>query len=504
MLFNTACDEYLDVMPDSRTELDSDEKIAKLLLSAYSTRPFIITTETSSDNTDWKENTSLSSLSAFHDNLFHWEDVREIHDDGPSKYWEETYSAISAANHALSKIKELGDPERLNPQKGEALLARAYNHFNLVNVFAKTYSEKTGETDLGIPYTEEPETTVNPHYERESVAEVYRRIERDLEAGLPLIDDNLYDVPKYHFNRKAAYAFATRFYLFKRQYDKVIACAKEVLGEKPDNMLRNMQEFAAMTSDFQLRAKHYVKAQHNANLLITACYGNTYSLGNYSTGKKYQHSKQIAVNETTQSAGPWGLYTGTVFILPPSSYTANYVATPKLPYYFEYTDPVAAIGYRHTMVVNLTADETLLCRAEAYIMKQDYENAVKDLGLWVTRHTTTGVILTRDIVNEYYSELSYYTPEDPTAKKELHPEFPIVSAEQENFLQCLLHIRRIETIHEGLRWFDVNRFGIVIYRRYLDENDNITVLDKLAVDDPRRAIQLPHPVIEAGLEPNPR
>jgi hypothetical protein len=86
----------------------------------------------------------------------------------------------------------------------------------------------------------------------------------------------------------------------------------------------------------------------------------------------------------------------------------------------------------------------------------------------------------------------------------LNPDITIESGEQENMLQCLLHIRRIETIHDGLRWFDINRYGIVIYRRYIDSNDNVTVKDTLKVDDPRRAIQLPASVINAGLAPNPR
>jgi hypothetical protein len=138
-------------------------------------------------------------------------------------------------------------------------------------------------------------------------------------------------------------------------------------------------------------------------------------------------------------------------------------------------------------------------------MKEDYSNALKDLNLWITNRMTTGVILTRDAINDYYTGLNTYIPEDATAKKPLHPEFTIASPEQENFLHCLLHIRRIETIHDGLRWFDVKRFGIVIYRRHLDANENVDiVLDSLPVDDPRRAIQLPASTINAGLTPNPR
>lgn len=503
----TACDEYLDVMPDSRAELDTDEKITKLLADGYPTNLFILTTEMSSDNVDWKAN-GRSSVDIIQDQLFNWQDVQEnTTNDSPEDYWVAAYNAIAIANHALQAIEKQGNPARLKAQRGEALLIRAWNHFNLVNVFAKTYTKSTAESDLGIPYADKPETTVNPKYERASVAEVYKRIEADLVEGLSLQDDNLYTVPKYHFNRKAAYAFAARFYLFYCEYDKAIAAAHEVLGDKPDIMLRDMTEYTNLPSDFQLRARFYTKTQQNTNLLISAAMsGIATILGNYSTGKKYIHSLMIATNETTQSEGPWGIYTASVFYLNPSSYTDGYVATPKLPYYFEYTDPVARTGYSHAMYVPLSAEETLLCRAEAYIMKKDYDNATRDLSTWVRRHTVAGTDITRHSINEFYSGLDYYQPLNPTPKKELHPvNFTVEKgSEFENFLQCLLHIRRIETIHDGLRWFDINRFGIVIHRRYLDANDMITVLDELKVDDPRRAIQLPASVINAGLAPNPR
>ena len=66
-------------------------------------------------------------------------------------------------------------------------------------------------------------------------------------------------------------------------------------------------------------------------------------------------------------------------------------------------------------------------------------------------------------------------------------------------MYCLLHFRRIETVHEGLRWFDIKRFGIEI-----EHNINGQANDVLTKDDPRRVLQLPADVIGAGMQPNPR
>ncbi|WP_406629940.1 RagB/SusD family nutrient uptake outer membrane protein, partial [Ornithobacterium rhinotracheale] len=46
----------------------------------------------------------------------------------------------------------------LSAQKGEALIARAYSHFILVNLFGKHYNTQTSDTDLGVVYMERPET----------------------------------------------------------------------------------------------------------------------------------------------------------------------------------------------------------------------------------------------------------------------------------------------------------------------------------------------------------
>ncbi|MDR2293456.1 MAG: RagB/SusD family nutrient uptake outer membrane protein [Prevotellaceae bacterium] len=504
MMLNISCNEYLDEVPDNRLEIDNDEKITRLLGSGYADHLFVFTTEMMADNVD-NIGDRLTSYSRLQDEMYAWSDIQEIGNESPKLVWQTYYHAIATANQALDAIEKAGNPSRLNPQRGEALMIRAFHHFYLVNVFAKHYSTASGDTDLGIVYMEKSETTVSPQYNREPVAEIYRKIERDIEAALPLIDDNIYEIPKYHFNRKAAYAFAARFYLFYRKYDKVITCANEVLGENPARVLRDLTRISSLVQEYGPIAEDYVKPEQNANLLLIAGYSQLGRIfGNYSTGKKYMHSRYLAGTETTQCNGPWGIYVSGMFRLPSFSYSAGYIAVPKIPNLFEYTDPVAGIGYRRTVFPALHADETLLCRAEAYIMQENYDAATEDLALWMSQHTISTVTLSRDIINNFYSTQQYYNPDDPTPKKKLNPEVPIVSEEQENFLQCLVQFRRIETIFEGLRWFDIKRFGIVIYRRYVDVNNSVTVTDELKLDDPRRAIQLPASVISAGLEPNPR
>lgn len=137
-------------------------------------------------------------------------------------------------------------------------------------------------------------------------------------------------------------------------------------------------------------------------------------------------------------------------------------------------------------------------------MKKDYTHALADLNNWVAAYTTRKQGLTEEEINSFYGSIEYYTPTSYTVKKELHPEFTIEKGTQENMIHAILHARRITTLHEGLRWLDIKRFGITVYRRYMRDDGGIDITDQMDADDDRRAIQIPSDVISAGMKPNPR
>jgi hypothetical protein len=64
----------------------------------------------------------------------------------------------------------------------------------------------------------------------------------------------------------------------------------------------------------------------------------------------------------------------------------------------------------------------------------------------------------------------------------------------------ILDERQKEFMHEGLRWFDIKRYGIPVEHEL--ENGGEIVLE---ADDERKVLQLPESALEVGgLEPNPR
>lgn len=500
----TSCSDFLDTMPDNRAEIDTESKITSLLVSAYPGNTDIVITEMASDNA-MDNGTRFTVESQEHEDAYLWNDITGTGNDSPKSFWDACYGAIAAANHALASIEEMGNPVNLNAQRGEALMCRAYGHFALANVFCLPYNPNTAEYDLGIPYSEAPETEVSPQYERGNMKDLYAKINADIEAGLSLIDDDIYSVPKYHFNRKAAHAFATRFNLYYHNYDKAIQYANVVLGSVPGKMMKNWNNIVINTaSNWSVRVDMYISASEAANLLllpVTSSWG--YWGGPYDLGRRYGHAKVICTSETGRVNGMWGTYSN---LLPFRNMWGfdEKMATPKIGGYFYYTDKVNGIGYRKNVILAFSADETLLCRAEAYALKGEafLDKATEDINVWLSSHTLGGLQVTTKEIVDFYGAIDCMPLDNSkrTIKKKLNPRgFTVIEGNQMEMIQCILHLRRIETIHEGLRWQDIKRYGIEI-----SHNRDGLADDILTVDDPRRAIQLPQDVVSAGLEANPR
>ncbi|MBR2291944.1 MAG: RagB/SusD family nutrient uptake outer membrane protein [Prevotella sp.] len=508
-----SCNKFLDEMPDNRTEIDSEEHVEKLLVSAYPEGTYMLLGEYMSDNVD-DHGANNPYSNRFYNQVYAWQDVTETENDSPEMLWQASYNAIAAANQALASIDEMGGAttQALREARGEALLCRAYNHFILTNMFCLHYAAND-DTSLGIPYATEPETTLSPQYERGTVKEDYEQMDRDLSEGLDLVGESYYTVPKYHFNKKAAYAFATRFYLYYEQYDKAIAYASKVLGSSPQTMLRDYKAQSTMTQELSAIRLHYIEPAQNTNLILATAYSLIgWAFGPYTEGKRYSHGAYIALHEDANAVNVWGVvgwYMG----------LKEYAATNREYYIFWRTPNIIQNSYARTAYPLFTADEVLLDRAEAYIMQRRFDEAASDLTVWL--HNTNEEAsardfrLTPDSIANFYRNVDYsYTPSptDPdgigsTIKKHLHPSFAIDAegSVQECMLQLTLCCRRIETLGLGRRWFDIKRWGIEIPRRQLDATANPErINDWLRKDDLRRAVQIPQKVVNAGLPANPR
>ena len=144
-----SCDKYLDQMPDNRTEIDTEEKVAALLVSAYSRHNYTMITNFVSDDMDNNAEVVTSAPGEFFHELWNWKDITYTNNSSPQSVWEDLFSAIACANQALEAIDEMGGPDvsqSLGASYGEALMCRAYAHFVLVNLFCLNYNSETSDS----------------------------------------------------------------------------------------------------------------------------------------------------------------------------------------------------------------------------------------------------------------------------------------------------------------------------------------------------------------------
>ena len=507
----SSCNDYLDKLPDERAELDSDLKITQLLVSAYPTVNNVLITEVLSDNMD--DNGRTYSAPAIMDQIYRLQDTNEEGNDTPYYIWGGYYESVATVNEAIQGINNLGNPASLQGALAEAKLIRAYSMFMLAQTFCMAWDPAKADEYQGLPYPLIPEQDINATYERGTLRQLYEAIDKDIEEALPHIAEAAadYSIPKYHFNVKAAYAFAARFNLYYMKYDKVIKYASEVLGNDPTTVMRYYEPYRSL--GFVDFANRWIRSEEQANLMILASYSIAPRYLNSSY--RFAHNYDITAYETYWVDMPWGSgSSNNTIIYANKLYGSNQcVRYPSYYEQFEYTDKVAGIGYPHAVDPVFTGDVTILERAEAYCLKGDLENAVKDINTWILTHCkesegkTVRPVMTVKSITAYVKSVDYAkrTPDgnrDRSFRKHMHPQgftIDVEGSDQESMLQFILHMKRIETVFHGIRMQDLKRYGIEYTHPVVGEDPQIFIRGDL-----RGAVQIPNTVIAAGLEGNPR
>ena len=135
--------------------------------------------------------------------------------------WSEAYNAILRTNNIINA--NVTGSDVVDQLRGEALTIRALAYFELVKFFAKPYT--TDPTSLGVPIVLKYDPFAKPA--RNTVAEVYAQIEKDLTDAYGLLNDeskNSSYVTKY-----VAGALLARFYQFKGDWGNAANAALDVV-----------------------------------------------------------------------------------------------------------------------------------------------------------------------------------------------------------------------------------------------------------------------------------
>ena len=484
---SSCTDSFLDKEPDERVELKTESQVVAFLATGYSEANYGWLCEISGDNIidnnaphapideDADKDEIYYNLPYYDrtdEELFSFEQGKSSQtQDTPSFLWQQHYHAIATANQALQSM--------------EKIIA-------------------------------ENETTVSPQYDRGNVADVYDKIQTDLEEGLKYISDINYQKPKWHFNVNAAHAFAARFYLYKRDYEKVIEHADAVLGAgdgTTNGMLMTYDGFTECTymDDY---ANVWQDPDSKNNLMLIAT--SSVLARHAQPGLRFTWSGK-PLTETIWYTGPtWG------WTIMPTAMVAGYAFSgysnseygfypAKVGEQFQYTDKVSGVGYPNIIRREFTAAELLLERAEAKLLgRHDKTGFVADMAAYVKSIQTFDEAnqahyggsgnglkeLTDDIIQGYFT-----VPSNPNCfenwnfTQNMSSSF-VIPEDLTPYMNCLNLYRRFETLFDGLRFFDLKRFGIEYSHKVGREGKVI----ELKWNDPRRALELPQEVISAGLE----
>ena len=463
------CDKYLEETPDNRVDLDTPQKAAQLLTNAYTNAGYLFT-EWMSDNVTFTRGTFKRPE---YNQAYAWEDFTAIEQDTPANFWTSTYNAVAHANEVLKIIDGLdGEKSLKDAVKGEAYFTRAYGHFMLVNLFAKHYNPQTSGQEPGVPYVLEPETEFIKQYERGTVEDVYDEIEDDIEDGLDLVDGTYYaGSGKYHFTPSAALAFASRFYLFKGDWDNCIKYSSQMLGADPSVFIKDISALLASTSNSEDFIRQYTSPTDPSNLLMIR------NITNFPVSVGYWPDQSLFFE--IFNANPWDaddIRTSAEYPLYVRG--ENGLSQGKFEFLFERTSLTSDVGVYYTIISAFRGEEVLLNRAESYVYKNDLTASLADLQIYISKRYDGNPSLTLPILRSFYSTTNN--------------QFAVLS--------FILDERRKEFMHEGLRWFDIRRYGIPV--QHVLESGNQIFLEE---NDDRKVLQLPQSALDVGgLEPNPR
>lgn len=161
-----------------------------------------------------------------------WE--RQIFQGGESALldWNDAFSRILWSNVVLDGMVRLsGDTtntREIEEVKGSALFHRAYNYYNLAQLFCATYTADNAHAQLGLPLRTDGDLTSK--IKRSTLKETFDRIILDLKEANSLLPDIAAN--KYRPSRAAALAMLAKTMMQMGNYDDAYEYANQCLAIK--------------------------------------------------------------------------------------------------------------------------------------------------------------------------------------------------------------------------------------------------------------------------------
>ncbi|MCE4566077.1 RagB/SusD family nutrient uptake outer membrane protein [Maribellus sp. CM-23] len=457
-LLFTSCEDQLSTDPEDRVVPQTVDDYHAVMVGGLP-KVYHAFTDLMTDDVIAKNYTTFNNPSVYSEwsLAYLWIDQRATDEASSPEYaWRWYYADIYKQNLVIANVMDAeGDKNFAASILGESLLLRAYSYFTLVNLFGKHYDPATAETDLGVPVLLEPLEAGFHYFKRNTVAEVYEQIEKDMLKGLELINDAYIEKPKFHFTKVSALAFASRFYLYTGDYQKTIEYSNQSWEINSTLLDHNDFPNSDLGEVFEPlpHANSYFTDDRENVLLIRPGY---FAVNYMRSG--YYANEFMRIYEYRDLRGKQNFsFTNTSM--------PNYI-TLKL-----------SLSYQQFNFPLFRTEEVLLNRAEAYAKlggDDNKANAIRDL--------------------------------NTLRQKRFHPDYYVPYRfsdfrTQQDMVDGVLLERRKELCYEGHRWFDLKRNGAPEIVHYF--NGEKYVLEQ---NDLRYVLQIPDNELinNPEIEKNPR
>ena len=541
------CSDFLDTIPDNRTEIDEISKVSKLLANAYPRKTYAGILEARCDGmVDFGTTLSGSQQNESYEYMragfYLMPQVQAESDDSYERFWEDCYRAVSYANFALEALDEYGeewDAAEAKLLRAEAKVCRAYAHFMLVCMYTNMFQYNRQAANPGIPYVEEPEEQVFKKYDRETVAVTLNKVKEDLFSEL----DNLggpsaYSVPHFRFIRNAALAFAVRYCLFTKDYQGVINYANMLIPTAASHQVltgSNNQNFDGTQKQYVTEndlAFQWCKTKMLSWTAYSSSGTNLYQPGIFFSNpanSSFLLSSEVesivmrtflgtymasyAYSMETVSDMATANISGSRWALQPLQLSGDNTAF-WIKYYEDMllVNEAAGIGYVYVKTNLFRLEEVLLARAEAKAMlgvmvdNSYFDGAIDDLNMYMNtkiyNYNYSNHRLDRSRIRDYYltqtgNAESFVNNEFNQSVFDGYGTFETTMLK--SLLLCIMDFRRVEFAFEGMRYFDILRWNIPVTHTRMRDNMSRTMYP----DDDTRILQIPESTILSGLQPNP-
>ena len=365
-------------------------------------------------------------------------------------FWRLYYQWIMNANGLLDVLNGVdvstlsGSDMALYEQiKGEALVFRAFSHFQAVQTYADAYKAGGGNSQPGVPYRT-VENRNDGELARSTVEETYAMINADLAEACSLLEGKKI-TELNHWSAKSAYAVRARVAMAMHDYANAAAYAEKAIqlaeaeGGKLMDASNLMNGFADITTKTN-EAMYAAMTQDDQTIYFYSFYA--YMSWNFSATAIRQGVKAINADtydlmSETDLRRQWWDPTGSYDDLPLTSFQAG-----SIPYQnrkFTARDVSNAVGD----VAFIRLSEMYLTAAEAYARGGNTAKA---------QEIFTKFQITRD------------------------PAY----AGGGDLIEEIMTSRRIELWAEGLRYFDLKRLNLPIKRGRNFDITFCTFLEKAA------------------------